>query len=273
MKKNLLIKEPPLQVLPSLAKSIGLNEALVLQQLHYWLENPKTGVEIEGHKWIYNTYDEWLEQFPFWSVSTIQRVFVSLEKAELVISQQFDKARYDRKKYYRINYETVESIEDSNLTSSEDSNLTSSLNESESPETTFSPELLSVENQIYAGVKQVTIPEQNQEALTTFERDLQLPANWQWFPAKTTDEKAMSHLRRFVIEQYAKDNKAFEKYQTWRNQPYVKGSMSNLSIKRNPENFQASWSDYLASSAMYGTGLKKTDTRAPQSSMIRTIGQ
>ena len=28
--------------------------------------------------------------------------------------------------------------------------------------------------------------------------------------------------------------------------------MSNLAIKRNPENFPASWSDFLASSAMYG---------------------
>lgn len=113
--------------------------------------------------------------------------------------------------------------------------------------------------------------QQKNEALTAFERDLQLPANWQWFPAKATDEKAMSALRRFVVSEYEKDNKAFEKYQTWRNQPYVKGAMSNLSIKRNPENFQASWSDYLASSAMYG---KKTDETRPQyAGMIRTIGQ
>jgi hypothetical protein len=33
---DLLIKEPPLQVLPSLAVAIGLKPALVLQQL-YWL--------------------------------------------------------------------------------------------------------------------------------------------------------------------------------------------------------------------------------------------
>ena len=34
---SLLISEPPLQVLPSLAVKIGLNEAIVLQQIHYWL--------------------------------------------------------------------------------------------------------------------------------------------------------------------------------------------------------------------------------------------
>ena len=33
---KLLINEHPLQVLPSLATKIGLNEAIVLQQIHYW---------------------------------------------------------------------------------------------------------------------------------------------------------------------------------------------------------------------------------------------
>ena len=34
---NLLINEPPLQVLPSLAAKIGLDNAIFIQQLHYWL--------------------------------------------------------------------------------------------------------------------------------------------------------------------------------------------------------------------------------------------
>ena len=34
---RLLIDEPPLMVLPSLAAVIGLNEAIMLQQIHYWL--------------------------------------------------------------------------------------------------------------------------------------------------------------------------------------------------------------------------------------------
>ncbi|WLF74824.1 hypothetical protein Q3V38_08385 [Limosilactobacillus fermentum] len=47
---SLLIEEPPLQVLPSLAKSIGLNEAIVLQQIHYWIR--KSNNLKDGHKWI-----------------------------------------------------------------------------------------------------------------------------------------------------------------------------------------------------------------------------
>jgi hypothetical protein len=90
------------------------------------------------------------------------------------------------------------------------------------------------------------------EAFDTFERDMKTPDNWYWFPAKTSDEKAFKFFREFVIKLYTEDRKAFEKYQTWRTQPYARGAMSNLAIKRNPENFPASWTDFLASSAMYG---------------------
>ena len=40
---RLLINEPPLIVLPSLAKEIGLNEAIIVQQIQYWLSAPGGG--------------------------------------------------------------------------------------------------------------------------------------------------------------------------------------------------------------------------------------
>ena len=51
---SLLISEPPLQVLPSLAVKIGLNEAIILQQVHYWLL--KSNNIRDGYKWVYNSY-------------------------------------------------------------------------------------------------------------------------------------------------------------------------------------------------------------------------
>ncbi len=108
---SLLINEPPLLVLPSLAKAIGLNDAIITQQLHYWLENPKAGVEREGFKWIFNTYDEWQENFPFWSVSTIKRTFLDLEEKGVVISAQMDAKSRDMRKYYRLNYEKLAEYE------------------------------------------------------------------------------------------------------------------------------------------------------------------
>lgn len=115
---SLLINEPPLLVLPSLAKAIGLNEAIITQQLHYWLENQKAGVERDGFKWVFNTYDEWQENFPFWSVSTIKRVFLELEEKQVVISAQLDAKSRDMRKYYRLNYELLWTMQQVNLTPS-----------------------------------------------------------------------------------------------------------------------------------------------------------
>ncbi|GEN83597.1 hypothetical protein SLU01_19090 [Sporosarcina luteola] len=100
---NLLINEPPLQVLPSLAKRIGLNEAIILQQLHF--RSLISNNMKDGHKWIYKTYDEWQEEFPFWSADTIKRAIRKLEKEGYVISTSaFNKMKMDKTKWYRIDY-------------------------------------------------------------------------------------------------------------------------------------------------------------------------
>lgn len=104
---NLLIQEPPLQVLPSLAVRIGLNEALVLQQLHYWLL--RSPHDDNGERWIYNTYDQWTDQFPFWSERTLRRIFGSLEGQGVVSSRQnMNRDSRDRTKWYTINYQNVQ---------------------------------------------------------------------------------------------------------------------------------------------------------------------
>ncbi len=96
-----------------------------------------------------------------------------------------------------------------------------------------------------------------ENALHAFESDMQLPGNWKWNGATNNEEKVWKSLREFIVEQYKKDDTCFQAYQTWRTQPYARGAMSNLKIKRNPEDFPASWTDFLASYAMYG---KKVNT-------------
>lgn len=130
---RLLINESPLTFQPSLAVAIGLNEAIVLQQIHYWINNSRNkGYEQDGFKWVYNTYKEWQENnFPFWSENTIQRVFASLEEKGLVISIQPMKSKYDRTKYYRIDYPKLDIFDDPKDIPIEDTNLVSSLNVSE----------------------------------------------------------------------------------------------------------------------------------------------
>lgn len=105
---KLLIPSEPLQVLPQLAKSIGLNEAIFLQQLHYWLRTSKN--EHDGRKWVYNTFEQWQEQFPFWSLRTMQRIAASLVKRKLLIVHKFNASNWDQKNWYSIDYEVLSLI-------------------------------------------------------------------------------------------------------------------------------------------------------------------
>ncbi|STI86995.1 replication protein [Escherichia coli] len=45
---SLLFAERPLVINTQLAMKIGLNEAIVLQQLHYWLRDTSSGMECDG---------------------------------------------------------------------------------------------------------------------------------------------------------------------------------------------------------------------------------
>lgn len=106
---KLLINEQPLQVLPSLANIIGLNEAIVLQQLHFFLRISRN--KVGGRSWVYNTINDWQAEFSFWSVKTVQRTIENLEKSGLVVStDKFNKMKMDKTKWYTIDYQKLNEI-------------------------------------------------------------------------------------------------------------------------------------------------------------------
>ncbi|WP_153722975.1 conserved phage C-terminal domain-containing protein [Sporosarcina cascadiensis] len=103
---NLLINESPMIILPSLVKQAGLNEAVLLQQLHFRSLISRKGSN--GEKWVSKTYEEWAEEFPFWSVRTIRRIIRNLEeKGYLISTSEHNRMKADNTKWYRIDYSTV----------------------------------------------------------------------------------------------------------------------------------------------------------------------
>lgn len=102
---RLIINERPLLIPPTLATKIGLNEAIVLQQVHFWLS--VSDHEKDGRKWVFNTYDDWQKQFPFWSKPTIVRIFKSLKDADLILVDNYNKRSYDRTSWYTVNYDAL----------------------------------------------------------------------------------------------------------------------------------------------------------------------
>ena len=105
---KLLLDEYPLIVLPSLAVALGLNEAIVLQQVHYLLQISKH--TIKDRKWVYNSYPNWCLIFPFMSERTIKRTIYALEEQGILLSDCFNKLKLDKTKWYSIDYDQLDKI-------------------------------------------------------------------------------------------------------------------------------------------------------------------
>jgi hypothetical protein len=99
---RLLISEPPLQVLRSLAVRVGLNEAIVLQQLHY------LGLRAEG-RWVRKTADELVVIFPFWASATIRRVVDNLVAVSLLERRAVPTSK-GKVNEFRVSVERVEGL-------------------------------------------------------------------------------------------------------------------------------------------------------------------
>lgn len=109
MTSTYLLNEYPLIVLPSLACAVGLNEAIVLQQINFWIANPKIGKMHDGLRWVRNSLDEWhRDNFPFWSMPTLKRVMASLDEQDLIFKlSSLNDNPYDKTLWYTINKPTI----------------------------------------------------------------------------------------------------------------------------------------------------------------------
>jgi hypothetical protein len=96
-----------LLVSPILAAAVGINNAHIISQIDYWLQNPLAGYMVDGEKWIYNGYSEWAAQLPWLSVDQIGRHIRALEARGLILSDNFHNTTRDRRKWYRLDYHAI----------------------------------------------------------------------------------------------------------------------------------------------------------------------
>lgn len=108
-KSNYILPEPGLILLPSLAAKIGVNEAIFLQQIHYWITRDAGIIDQYGRHWIYNTIKQWQKQLSFLSESTIRRAIGNLEERGLLLSMWYGDG-FDRKKIYTIDYDCMDAL-------------------------------------------------------------------------------------------------------------------------------------------------------------------
>lgn len=115
MKCKLLLNKEPLVVNKLAAKILGLNEAIVVQQIHYWLEiNRKAKInQYDGRTWTFNTYEKWQnENFNFWSTITLKRIFKKLFDSGILLKGNYNVKKYDRTLWVSLDYDKLDDMLD-----------------------------------------------------------------------------------------------------------------------------------------------------------------
>ena len=105
---SLLISEPPMQFLPTLASVLSTDCVLFLQQLRFWM-NHSNNIQ-DGRRWVYNSIDEWRIQFYWISRSTLKRIINTLKDFEyhgkvyhIIETRNLNANRMNQRLYYTIN--------------------------------------------------------------------------------------------------------------------------------------------------------------------------
>ncbi|WP_431028906.1 hypothetical protein [Lysinibacillus sp. LZ02] len=102
----LVMKGAGTMLIKEVAVKLGINEALFLQQLHYFLQ--QRGVEKEGRIWFFHTYNNWLQHFPYISKSSLRRAVRSLEKRGVIHRRpDFNTRKSDHTMWYTIDYDCL----------------------------------------------------------------------------------------------------------------------------------------------------------------------
>lgn len=87
---------------------LGMLQAQILTQVDYWTD--RTSNTYDGHKWVYNSINDWHKQFYWVALSTLKRAFAELEKQGLLVTGNFNKVKYDRTKWYRVDYDKLDKL-------------------------------------------------------------------------------------------------------------------------------------------------------------------
>lgn len=110
---TLLLHEPPLQVLPSLAVNVGLHEAIVLHRLHEKLSSVHPRDFVHGRSWVVSSYKDWQQEFPFWPVKILKRIFLSLERQNLIVRERLSGKPSVYRMQYSISYDHFPGLKES----------------------------------------------------------------------------------------------------------------------------------------------------------------
>lgn len=90
----------------------GVEKAVILYNLRFWLEKNKANDKNlhDGYYWTYNSAKAFTVLFPYYTPSKIERLLRQMESDGLILSGNYNKAGYDRTKWYSMPDFSIESL-------------------------------------------------------------------------------------------------------------------------------------------------------------------
>lgn len=87
-----------------IAKEYGIEEAIILQHLYFWIEKNKANKKHfhNGRYWTYNSSSAIHEIFDYIPSSTISRKLKNLETKGLILIDNFNDNKYDRTQWFAL---------------------------------------------------------------------------------------------------------------------------------------------------------------------------
>ena len=86
------------------AEKHGVDAAIIIYNIRFWLNHNKanrTHIN-DGYVWTYNSARAFAELFPYWSSNKIQKTLRKLESEGVIITGNYNKAKYDKTKWYSL---------------------------------------------------------------------------------------------------------------------------------------------------------------------------
>ena len=114
--RTLLFDEPPVAISPTLCRLLSLQAAVLLQQLHYWLQQKAAAPDrykdhyINGRYWVYWTHEQLQKSVPLGkSIDPYKRLIKELKSLGILLVEQHRAGAWDRTNFYSIDYKCFDS--------------------------------------------------------------------------------------------------------------------------------------------------------------------
>jgi DNA-binding PadR family transcriptional regulator len=87
-----------------LAELVGIEKAILLKNIHWWIvKNAKNHKNFrDGRYWTYNSSKAFGELFPYMSEGSIRRWLIELEDENWIVTNNFNRRKNDKTKWYSI---------------------------------------------------------------------------------------------------------------------------------------------------------------------------